>query len=118
MNQFTICDVWRGAGNVFRIESTLFSHRCNLPQLVMSAKQCQDPWAANGLYKVLEMHFDFPFNLIGKLSIVLQKANRGVNKDFCTGSQTNLTRGLPVIPVVLQAMSLCKLERLILSIGQ
>ena len=75
-------------------------------------------WAANGLNKVLEMHFDFPFNLIGKLSIVLQQANRGVNKDFCTGSQTNLTRGLPVIPVVLQAMSLCKLERLIHSIGQ
>ena len=85
MNQFTICDVRRGAGNVFRIESTLFSHRCNLPQLVTSAKQRQDPCSglSIGLDKVLGMHFDFPFNLFGKLTIVLQQANRGVYSNLC-----------------------------------
>ena len=40
-------------------------------------------WAVNGLNKVLEMHFDFPFNLIGKLTIVLQQANRGVYSNLC-----------------------------------
>ena len=76
-------------------------------------------WAVNGLNKALEMHFDFPFNLIGKLTIVLQQANRGVYSNLCKhlGPRTRFfalarrqTRGLPVIPVVVQAMSLCKLE--------
>ena len=66
--------------------------------------------APDGLNKLLEMYFKFPFNLIGKFTIgflgTYMYSNSGTklgaqNEVFSAVSQTDLTRSL--VPTVVQA---------------
>ena len=69
-------------------------------------------WAPNGLTELPKMHFKFPFNLTGNLTVALStgqswhvlksRYTRGTqNKDFGAVSQTELTRNL--VPSVAPA---------------
>ena len=80
---------------VCRCNLTLVSNACNAAPISLFR-------APNGLNKLLEMHFKFPFNLIGKLIMTFLKASHSAcsnpgkqvgtqNKDYSAVLQTDLT---------------------------